>query len=186
MDNRALYIKTMRFQQVAVENTFSFFSILQNYGEQVLKKSLDQNIWIPEKGKKTIYCLANTCSSGAKLAETITQRNFIEMEKLYDVTEKQRAKGPQVKKSGAAKSAQTSEKALAGSDKSALPEKAKANKTDPSVKAEVQKKSPKQENPSISATPEVKTPVPVAKENNEKKLQAANLPDTAPPPKKIP
>lgn len=176
MDNKALYTKTMRFQRVAVENTFSFFAIMQNYGEQVLKESLNQNTWIPEKGKKTFHCLANTCSIGAKFAEKIAQRNFIEMEKIYDATEKQWAKGPQVKKSNIAKPAQTNEKASARSGKSILPEKAHAKKKDFSAKAEVQKKSPKRENPPITVTPEVKVPVAGAKEIDKKKPLEANLP----------
>jgi hypothetical protein len=82
MYDQHLYTKVVRFQRAAVDNTFAIFTSLQGYGENILKKSLEQNPWLPETSKVTCMGLTDTCLHGSKNLRKFIDQGFDEMERL--------------------------------------------------------------------------------------------------------
>jgi len=198
MNNRVLYSRTMRYQRVAVKNTFSLFSLLQDHGERLFKKSLEQNSWLPEKGKKACTCLADTCFNSARLFEKIIDRNFDDLEKFYRSGEKQQKKETQSKKTETSKSSQANTKPSEDSIKT-VPQVKTGTKATPSEKGGMVKKKtakvekqpktaqsskeeqpPTVEQPPISMSTGADDPAPPEKEIKEKKSQIENVPQPSP------
>jgi hypothetical protein len=183
MDNKALYSKTVRYQRVAVKNTFSLLSTLQDHGERLLKKSLEQNPWLPEKSKKACACLADTCFNSSKLLEKIVDRNFSDIEKLYRTGDKPQKKQTQPKKTEASKPARTEEKSSEVRTKTASPVKTGGRATPP-ARGGGQKRSPKPEQPPAAVSTVADTLAPVKKDIKEAEPKVVNIPQTIPPPDK--
>jgi hypothetical protein len=188
MDNKALYSKAMQYQRVAVKNTFSLLSILQDHGERLFKKSLEQNPWLPEKSKKACHCLADTCFDSSRLFEKIINRNFDDLEKFYRSGEKQQKKQTQSKRTDVSKSSQSKEKSPGNRSKS-------GTGASPSAKGATQKKKtkavkpskdelpqpkliqpPTAEQPSVVMSTAVVDPTPADKDTKKEKPQGGNMP----------
>lgn len=86
MYDRQLYAKVVRFQRTAVDNTFAILTSLQGYGEKLLKKSLEQNPWLPENSKSTCVGLSDTCMHGSNTLRKFIDQGFDEMERLVAST----------------------------------------------------------------------------------------------------
>lgn len=195
MDNRALYTKTMQYQRVAVKNTFSLLAILQDHGERLLKKSLEQNPWLPERSKKACNCLADTCFDSSRRFEKIIDRNFDDLEKFYRSGEKQQEKQAQSKTTDASKPAQANEKSSENGSKAgtgaassvkkgaiqkktskvAKPSKEKQSPPKPKQPAKVEQ-PPKVEEAPIAVSTAAVDPVPAEKNTQKEISQGGDVP----------
>lgn len=190
MYDRELYSRVVRFQRTAVDNGFAIYTTLQGYGDKILKKSLEQNPWLPEKSKSTCAGLYDSCLYGSKTLKKFIDQGFDEMERLVArgsgmpaKGEKSEAKPPLSRTAAATGQRQTSEKKSAASQKS-TGKSASSTTTGSSVK------SPKQSTaqprattpPSSSVATPVATPVtqPAAKPVSSPITPPA-APSTAPP-----
>lgn len=86
MYDRQFYSRMVRFQRTAVDNTFAIIASLQGYGDKLLKKTLEQNPWLPEKSKSTCSGLSDSCLSGSQTLRKFIDQGFDEMERLVTRT----------------------------------------------------------------------------------------------------
>lgn len=82
MYDRQFYSRMVRFQRTAVDNTFAIIASLQGYGDKLLKNTLEQTPWLPEKSKSTCAGLSDSCLSGSQTLRKFIDQGFDEMERL--------------------------------------------------------------------------------------------------------
>jgi hypothetical protein len=76
--------KAIRYQKAASDNAFSIISIFQNSGERMLRKTLDQYSWIPEKGKKDCLSWSNNYLQVTAKMKAYVDKGYEEAERLFE------------------------------------------------------------------------------------------------------
>jgi len=82
MQNRDYFLKAVRFQRTALENTFAVFTILQGHGDAMMRKSLDRMLWLPEDGKSACKVLSDTCMQGSENLQKFIDHGLDGIERL--------------------------------------------------------------------------------------------------------
>lgn len=88
MQQRETLSKAIRYQKTASDNAFSIISILQNSGEQMLKTTLDQCTWIPEKGRKDYLTWSRNYLQMTEKMKSYIDKGYEEAERLFVRAEK--------------------------------------------------------------------------------------------------
>jgi len=64
------------FQKTTFDNAFSAGVMLQNQAEQVLSKTIEQNAWLPEEGKRAVDQWLQTLKASRKDFKDIVDDSF--------------------------------------------------------------------------------------------------------------
>ncbi len=88
MQQRETLSKAIRYQKAASDNAFSIISIFQTSGEQMLKTTLDQCSWIPEKGKNDYLSWSQNYVQMTEKMKSYIDKGYEEAERLFVRAEK--------------------------------------------------------------------------------------------------
>jgi hypothetical protein len=83
MQNQEMLSKAIRYQKAASDNAFNIISIFQKSGEQMLKTTLDQYSWIPEKGKKDYLSWSRNYLQITEKMKAYIDKGYEEAERLF-------------------------------------------------------------------------------------------------------
>jgi hypothetical protein len=83
MQNQEMLSKAIRYQRAASDNAFNIVSIFQKSGEQMLKTTLDQYSWIPEKGKKDYLSWSRNYLQITEKMKAYIDKGYEEAERLF-------------------------------------------------------------------------------------------------------
>jgi hypothetical protein len=88
MQNQEMLSKAIRYQKAASDNAFNIISAIQKSGEQMLKTTLDQYSWIPEKGKKDYLSWSQNYLQITEKMKAYIDKGYEEAERLFVQLEK--------------------------------------------------------------------------------------------------
>lgn len=64
MEPKQMMKQMIQMNKAAFDNTFNAMMTLQDQTEKVMNHLIEQNPWIPEEGKKTVYDWIRACKKG--------------------------------------------------------------------------------------------------------------------------
>ncbi len=88
MDNHTMFTKTIGLQRTAFNNTLTFFSTLQQHGEDLLKITLEKNPWLPKSSKNACLYWSDIYSKYLKDLRSVANQGFAEIERISSPEEK--------------------------------------------------------------------------------------------------
>jgi hypothetical protein len=88
MQNQEMLSKAIRYQKAASDNAFNIISAIQKSGEQMLKTTLDQYSWIPEKGKKDYLSWSQNYLQITEKMKAYIDKGYEEAERLFVLPDK--------------------------------------------------------------------------------------------------
>lgn len=94
MEQWEMLSKVIRYQKAVTDNAFTIISIFQNSGEQVLKTALDQQSWIPDKGRKDFLSWSNNYLQITTNMKTFFNKSYEEFERFVEQPAAKTAREP--------------------------------------------------------------------------------------------
>ena len=82
MENQNMLSKTIGLHRTAIADTLAIFSTMQQHGEDILKTTLEQSLWLPESSKKGYLYYADFYAKYLENLKSVTDLSFAEIERI--------------------------------------------------------------------------------------------------------